>query len=61
MGIQTIANLNMELQVFIHLVNVAENVANNSWNNSLDFWVNNCPLKTQQEISANAHEMRESL
>jgi len=51
--IKLILNLNMKFQVFIHLINVAENVANNAWNNSLDFLVHNYPLKilTMQQIS----------
>jgi len=41
----------MKFQVFIHLVDIAKNVADNSRNNSLDFWVDNNSLKVHSTMS----------
>ena len=33
------ANLNVELQIFIHIVNVVKDILHNAWNNALVNWI----------------------
>lgn len=41
-----IRNFNVEFQIFVHGVNVIENIANDSWNDALVFRVADDTLKT---------------
>lgn len=54
-----LTHLNLELYVFIHRINMIENIINDSWNNSLHFWIAknslHCVCFTRRSLSVSKY------